>query len=519
MDWLVEIDSLTFEPERQEVCGSSRSDAQENRRGWQADVFDRFSKSCQPSHRLLHDVLVWRTSQEYQDQFGQLNRKRSTRGFHLGAAHKETENGDTGHWHLIHSCAWNGSHCQCGKYRGLSFKPRSGRPVKYVRDYSYNDLASTLNYCNTDPRSLAYIEIGGENYWSVLDGAERLEAPGATTTNTEEGLVEACGISCQEYGEPTGSTNRGKRKFQSFKSAHGSSIQGAAGGGGLLQLSKNKINAITLVRQIADLIADHCVVPLASTCDIPVWKQDPVLRMFGRNDPTYKDAVCVAMRQFDNLTYDEMVRFYIGKSPWWQARQSDHYLDLQTSYDAVLELLKYQYGTWDKVKGFIKRLFDICEKRIPKRNTMIVISPPNGGKTWFFDAVTAWYLNIGNVGNFVKNNAFPLNDCVNRRILYWNEPCFTHSNNDTLKMLTGGDQIPAAVKHQSGHVIPRTPLLMTSNKNVLNKNADEYKPRVYWEHWASAPLLKNYVKPPSPAVYHYLIQEFVINDGINFDSE
>lgn len=46
-------------------------------------------------------------------------------------------------------------------------------------------------------------------------------------------------------------------------------------------------------------------------------------------------------------------------------------------------------------KQFVQDLLNVLDCKVPKRNTFDVLSPPNCGKTWFFDMICDFYLNVG----------------------------------------------------------------------------------------------------------------------------
>ena len=139
------------------------------------------------------------------------------------------------------------------------------------------------------------------------------------------------------------------------------------------------------------------------------------------------------------------------------------------SLSLVEQLLFHQYGSLEAVTNFVRRLYEICEKMLPKKNTMYCCGAPNSGKSWFFEMVATYYLNIGHVKNFTKYTTFPLNDCVNRRILLWNEPSIAPSQYETVKMLAGGDPCAAAVKYEGDAKVLRTPLLITANHTIFSR--------------------------------------------------
>lgn len=141
---------------------------------------------------------------------------------------------------------------------------------------------------------------------------------------------------------------------------------------------------------------------------------------------------------------------------------------------------------------------------------MSLTGPANCGKNYFFDMVCAWYINCGFCANFVRGQNFPLNDCVSRRILMWNEPSIMSSAFDTVKMLTAGDPLSVAVKYQNNSVINRTPVIFLSNRAIFPRSA-VFESRIFFEEWKQCAYLKDLNKYPHPATYPYLINTYVLN--------
>lgn len=74
------------------------------------------------------------------------------------------------------------------------------------------------------------------------------------------------------------------------------------------------------------------------------------------------------------------------------------------------------------IEQFLKEVYTIIEKTLPKMNCMHVISAPSSGKNYVFDAIRTFYVNTGQMGNFNRNTSFPFQDCDSRRSILWNEP-------------------------------------------------------------------------------------------------
>ena len=166
-------------------------------------------------------------------------------------------------------------------------------------------------------------------------------------------------------------------------------------------------------------------IPVESSCDTREWLTHPELIFFNRSDPDYKKACSAYIRKTQYLTFEQISNLHTQenvKGLYYQRTDSPFYFSISESLLYLEQLLFHQYTSQEGVKDFLKRLFEVTEKISPKKNTMSISGPPNSGKSWFFEMVAAFYLNVGHVKNFNKYTSFPLNDCVNRRILLWNEP-------------------------------------------------------------------------------------------------
>nr|QKK82934.1 hypothetical protein 2 [Pittosporum tobira parvo-like virus] len=197
-----------------------------------------------------------------------------------------------------------------------------------------------------------------------------------------------------------------------------------------------------------------------------------------------------------------------------------YYYSIEDSIKVLEEFLLFQCFTLEGVIKFLTDLFNILERRIPKKNCLYVVSEPNGGKNYFFDCVKAALLNSGEIGNFNRFCNFPLQEAPKKRILMWNEPNFEPSSIDTLKMLFAGDSIACKIKHKCESIVTRTPIVVLSNTNVIPDN-DIFKPRVMRYYWRVASLLKNKTRKPYPLSIFYLLFKYNIlsKNDINFTNE
>lgn len=117
-------------------------------------------------------------------------------------------------------------------------------------------------------------------------------------------------------------------------------------------------------------------------------------------------------------------------------------------------------------------------------------------KIFFFDIVLHVLINFGQIENFNKFVLFPLQEAINKRVLFWNEPNYDPGAIETLKMLFGGDTCNVKVKYKNDATIRRTPIIVLSNVDVLPTN-DAFR-------WHVGP-----VDFPIPQQFHSHIRGFI----------
>lgn len=227
------------------------------------------------------------------------------------------------------------------------------------------------------------------------------------------------------------------------------------------------------------------------------------------NSVFMRNCLKIVNNFYNELSFEEIHTFFESCEPqnlMFNAplgNASEYYYSINASVDIMNNLLLFQYEQNAKnVKSFLKELLNVIDKRVPKKNTMFVLSAPNAGKNFFFDAVIHYFINFGQMGNFNRYCNFPMQECVDRRIILWNEPVLEASACETLKMILGGDTVNAKVKYSPDMVVTRTPVIVLSNTDVF-PNDQAFRSRMYTHKWKPAKMLKKCDKKPHPlAVYH-----------------
>jgi len=227
------------------------------------------------------------------------------------------------------------------------------------------------------------------------------------------------------------------------------------------------------------------------------------------NDPDYLIACDTAMLEMSHWTTADYFDHHNNTKATFEVTrtESNKYYDLQTSIE-VLEMLLNHQGQRNgfQVKTFLQDLLDVIDKVRPKCNTFMIIGPRESGKSYLIDCISTYYLNIGHMSNPSKQNNFPFNMCVNKRVLCWNEPAYPPVFEETLKKICGGDPESINVKNKNSVYMARTGLLITTNEEVLKDPI--FNQRIIKYYFQTCSKLKEYTKYPTPLAWQYLIKKY-----------
>jgi hypothetical protein len=148
------------------------------------------------------------------------------------------------------------------------------------------------------------------------------------------------------------------------------------------------------------------------------------------------------------------------------------------------------------------------EKKVPKLNTICILGPQCSGKSYFFDSVCAYYLNVGQICTVNRYNQFAFQDIASRRVVLWNEPNYHDDYIDKLKELLGGDPTNVTVKYKQEVPIFRTPFIITGNekKSFMYNRVFQNRYKLYY--WTTADFLKEHTKKPHPFALYFLYRKY-----------
>lgn len=125
------------------------------------------------------------------------------------------------------------------------------------------------------------------------------------------------------------------------------------------------------------------------------------------------------------------------------------------------------------------------------------------GKTYFFDAVAAYFLSYGMLDTATWN------DVAGKRLVLWNGAMSGQCHLKRIKELLGGDTTRIQVKNKFV-TLQRVPIIVLTNDEISIINHPEFADRLRTYRWVTAPFLKNHNKKLNPLCFYKLLEHYNI---------
>lgn len=362
-----------------------------------------------------------------------------------------------------------------------------------------------LLYFGSEGRHCVYIKVGGAALPISVE-ARNLGAgrpPWRGSSGALEACIDASQCGLQRRGDAT-RDSPGVRARKTLKRC-----------GGLSAGSIKEIEAILL---------NHPCCPMNNIVNCEEWTNHPHLRLCRADNPMVKDCIDALKADVCRYSFSDLWEIYNRPSckPTFHAGYmtvDSVYLTVAESLEVVDRLLLFQNNNDPLlVTQFLSDVYNVCERVIPKLNTILVHSPPSAGKNFFFDMILDYYWNRGQLGNPTRHNQFAYMECVGKRILLWNEPNYEDGQTDMLKMILGGDNYTVRVKSKEDCSVSRTPVIILTNNTIPLMYDYAFDDRIRKFSWAAAPFLKNVQKKPTPLCLYNLFVRYNIIPNLDTDA-
>lgn len=256
--------------------------------------------------------------------------------------------------------------------------------------------------------------------------------------------------------------------------------------------------------EINKFLWNYFPVPVEKASTKFEWLQNKSLSKINNTKIVYKDAIDLFERTISLLSFEILHEEIAKNTPLFGSNRlnDDRYDSREDSTQKLTEFLQFQLEEqYDEFIDFFKAWIS---KKSGKFNCLNIIGPPSCGKTWFARLVKEACITAGQITNMNRNSSFPFNNCINKRILHWDEPSFDPTALDDLKMLFSGDEISVNVKYSPHTIIPRTPVIVTANHYCFPRD-EAFNVRIKTYRFRTFPILKNWIYLNPLCIYDLIL--------------
>lgn len=460
--------------------------------------------------------------------------------------------GNRKHIHVLHDCAWNAGSCRCfqpglrytGKYSGKT-------PMRDITEYEYERI---FTYHMEGGRSMLYLKIGPVQWERIFHRSENLQmlrdswstATGSVEESDDENEVLWVPTG-KKYFQPSnarrdfGTIGNRETEQQGEQRVLGRKRRAVEFGRSdteedapfedeqVITPQSNGVwpedkvwvfkydNYFTKKKKLIMLEAEQLEKALLYVCYAPIYEGDKTIlwrnHKYFRYISDYEQSMKIARSnitlKFKDYKIRDYIEFYTSRSirPLFNCTSAeytiDNYFNLKDSVLKIKQLLIFQIMdqldsdyTWDEnlditpVYDYIRQLVLLFDGKRGKCNTDYIVSPSCSGKTFFFDCWKDFLLSYGNMTNWNKNHQFPLQMCVDKRIIFWNEPNCEPAAYEDLKKVLAGESYSANRKNRDHVEIEKTPVIITANHRIF-PNTEVFNCRIKYHVWRTAPFLRN----------------------------
>jgi len=184
--------------------------------------------------------------------------------------------------------------------------------------------------------------------------------------------------------------------------------------------------------------------------------------------------------------------------------------DVTESVQIAEQLLLFQFGSEDAIRGFLEDVVSLLDRKNPKKNCLEIESPPSAGKNFFFDPIFLLMGSMGQIANANRNNMFAFDNCFNKRVLLFNEPRFENSFREQLLMLFAGDTFSAQGKYKNIAEIVKTPVVVLTNSSPF-PNQNCWNDRMFRYRWKRCDFLKECKHKLNPMYFIALCNKYNVD--------
>lgn len=434
-----------------------------------------------------------------------------------------------GHFHILHDCVLPGGSCKCfGFTHSRRHTPKS-LFVAITKECWHNILKYHLL---NGGRQIVYLKIGETDYAPEISIRHKIVRYGENQEGeTPDGqrFMEICHNENQILRRITNSGEYSEdvtlHEPEMFNGEDDSPVK----------RHKRRRNWRTdeeeEQKEIERVMLEICAAPITDCFRTSTWT-DPScdLRAIGASNANLKIVQEMLKIRFANFSLLELKKFYESRivTPHWAAVSLEKFYETyhkrDDSFNFLIKLFVFQLTAgkhvvnnklskdrhlWEPILyAFLKKIILHLDRKNGKENALYYLShKSNCCKSAWINCIKDYLLNCAEMYNVNKFKSFPMQNTPNKRLIVWNEPNFESSAIMELKKVLAGDPFSADVKYSSAQDVKHTPVILSSNVDVLKDYKEHFECRVHYIIWQEVPFIdKNNTKKLHPMAFQDLIE-------------
>lgn len=259
---------------------------------------------------------------------------------------------------------------------------------------------------------------------------------------------------------------------------------------------------------VFDMLQKYNPCPPERITQLNVYSDNKILRKITPIDRNFQKALNVYENGLSTMDLIDFLNMLNDGTPVFAATDGNLdsvYYSRTDSFTLLLNFLNFQFN--NDFVPFLKLIFNWMNKNNGKKNAILITGPPSSGKTYFANILMSLSITYGLIINSNKYSSFPFNNCVNKRLLFWDEPNFQPSLLEHIKILFAGTKLDVDVKFMKAQRVNKTPILICANRDVFPTN-DQFTCRMERLRFKNCPMLVNYKKDLHPMVIYDFFKYF-----------
>ncbi len=279
--------------------------------------------------------------------------------------------------------------------------------------------------------------------------------------------------------------------------------------GGVSQSSTEKIQSISpLHKELMDTITTHLPRNESELTKV-LFDNGSTAMLHPQFDRVSRILLSAHQNSFLDKTWEEI----LNSTP-------DQYFDKNPCYLTVPESInwfeKIMAHNHIDVKEFVNNTFKVMNKILPKKNALMILGRPNGGKTLVAESISNSIVYSETLSTFNGNSAFEFQPMMNRRCCLFNEPKICDKTVEIMKCILEGCTVSIDVKFKTGQTLSRTPVILATNENLVfyttskTMNMEAFKARTFDYDFKPFDDLKNCNGKLHPRMWKSLITKYVM---------